>query len=98
MYSFILWELFNNKLYTCVTKDSHICTVLISAKVAVELGKHDHDFIHAGVLLHPAFTTVDDIKGKISVYNIRVWIYLRIEFTEEVGLSLMINAETTFRG
>ncbi|KAH0992790.1 hypothetical protein GBA52_004273 [Prunus armeniaca] len=32
------------------------------AKVAVELGKHDHDFIHAGVLLHPAFTTVDDIK------------------------------------
>lgn len=76
MYSFILWELFNNKkLNTCGTKDSLISTVLISAKVTAELGKHEHDFIHAGVLLHPAFTTVDDIKGKISVYNIHVGIY-----------------------
>lgn len=44
--------------------------ILLSAKAVVELGKHD-DFLHAAVLCHPSFVTVDDCKGNISVLDIQ---------------------------
>lgn len=43
------------------------CFVLFSAKVVVELAKGD--FIQAAVLAHPSFVTLDDIKGKSSLFN-----------------------------
>lgn len=46
--------------------------VLFSAKVVVELAKGD--FIQAAVLAHPGFVTVDDIKGKSSVFNINKYL------------------------
>lgn len=44
--------------------------ILFSAKAVVELAKHD-DFLHAAVLCHPSFVTVDDCKGNISVLDIQ---------------------------
>ncbi|CAN6677041.1 unnamed protein product [Malus baccata var. baccata] len=46
-------------------------------KGVVELAKHD--FIQAAVLCHPSFVTLDDIKGKVSVFTAKM--FLRTHFS-----------------
>lgn len=50
--------------YRCI--DVMKINLLFAAKVVVKLGKSDQ-YIQAGVMLHPARVTVDDIKGKCAL-------------------------------
>lgn len=75
-FCFLFSLCFSQTSVTNVTYDiSDLCIdivfyVLFLAKAVVELAKYDN-FLHAAVLCHPSFVTVDDCKGMISALDIQ---------------------------
>ncbi|KAK3138840.1 hypothetical protein QOZ80_5AG0374080 [Eleusine coracana subsp. coracana] len=88
---------FGAKPVIAALKDKGICTVgaagyCLGAKIVVELAKSRE--IHAAVLLHPTFVTVDDIKEvkcPISILGAEIDKYSPPELMEQFKIVLSAN-------